>query len=99
MWTGGRPQQDVLTMERKHELRASNDERRPDDNRQLRPWRTEGLPQEQPPNRRRRWMIWAVWLLGLCHILRDLDRAGPDGGPGVHSLHRVQSSGSQAERF
>ena len=50
-------------MERKHELRASNDERRPDQNHQLRPWRTEGLPQQQPPNRRRRWMVWAVWLL------------------------------------
>ena len=64
MPTGGGPQLDVLTMERKHELRARNDERRPGQNRQLRPWRTEGLPQEQPPNRRRRWMLWAVWLLG-----------------------------------
>ena len=72
-------------MERKHELRASNDERRPDQNHQLRPWRTEGLPQQQPPNRRRRWMVWAVWLLGYViffGILTVQDRmAGPESIP------------------
>ena len=72
-------------MEPKRELRASNDERRPGQNHQLRPWRTEGLPQQQPPNRRRRWMVWAVWLLGYViffGIVTVQDRmAGPESIP------------------
>ena len=72
-------------MERKHELRATKDDRSPDQNGQLRPWRTEGLPQQQPPNRRRRWMIWAVWLLGYIvffGILTVQDRmTGPESIP------------------
>jgi cell division protease FtsH len=33
---------------------------------QSRPWRTEGLPKEQPPKRRPRWFILAAWLLGYA---------------------------------
>src|SRR4051794_23653799 len=72
-------------MQRKPELRASNEEQRADPNVPSRPWRTEGLPEGQPPNRRRRWMPWAVWLVGYIlffGIVTVQDRmAGPHSIP------------------
>jgi cell division protease FtsH len=36
----------------------------PADRPPARPWRTEGLPEGQPPNSRRRWIIAASWIVG-----------------------------------
>jgi cell division protease FtsH len=57
----------------------------PPEQRPLRPWRTEGLPKPQPPQRRRTWITWAIWLLGYIvffGLLTLQDRmAGPQAIP------------------
>jgi cell division protease FtsH len=49
------------------------------------PWRTEGLPEGQPPKPRRGWFMWAPWLVGyaLLFLFMTLqDRfAGPPAVP------------------
>ena len=72
-------------MEEKQELHASNQGQRSDENRQLHPWRTEGLPRAEPKQRGPRWLMWALWLLGYIvffGILTLQDRmAGPQSIP------------------
>jgi cell division protease FtsH len=72
-------------MEEKHQLHTNNQGQRSDDNRQPRPWRTEGLPKGQPPKRRPGRLTWALWLLGYIvffGILTLQDRmAGPESIP------------------
>jgi cell division protease FtsH len=85
MRLAGSRYEDVLTMRQKHELRASSEEPHPDQNGQSRPWRTEGLPKGKPPDRRNRWVFWAVWLVGYAlffGIVTVQDRmAGPHSIP------------------
>ena len=60
-----------------------------------RPWRTEGLPEGQPPKPRRAWQGWVPWLLvyGLLFgVLTLQDRfAGPQAVP--YTEFKVQVAG------
>ena len=38
------------------------------------PWRTEGLPKGQPPNRQRAWITGAAWLIGYLAGSSTSDR-------------------------
>src|SRR5690606_14928761 len=59
-----------------------------------RPWRTEGLPKDEPPNSRRRWITAAIWGVGyllLFGMFTIQDRlAGPQ--PITYTEFKLQVS-------
>ena len=46
-----------------------------------RPWRTEGVPKQQPPKQRPRWTMLAVWLLGYVIVFGILTMQDRMSGP------------------
>src|SRR5690242_19514017 len=62
-------------MEQKHDLQSGNSDRQP------RPWRTEGLPKGEAPQRRRSWLVWGLSLLGYAIFFGLLTLQDRMGGP------------------
>src|SRR4051812_1010270 len=48
-----------------------------------RPWRTEGVPKAQPPKRRPKWTMFAVWVLGYALFFGMLTVQDQMSGPTV----------------
>jgi cell division protease FtsH len=60
---------------------STQDAGRSPESRPSQPWRTEGLPKGQPPKRRPRWLILAVWFLGYVVFFGLLTVQDRMGGP------------------
>jgi cell division protease FtsH len=56
-------------------------DRQPSERPPSRPWRTEGLPQGQPPKRRSRWLTMAVLLIGYLILFEVLTMQDQMSGP------------------